>query len=184
MDWKRKISFFAFSLKKTVPQTTIWLWIPISNEENLSLQLPIQVCSCWLHNYELQEEKKQIKVKARMAFLPLIWSHREHRGYPNIFNPLQPGSAMRPGLSVIIYRSLAQFICNTSPVSIFLPYKEKDPNKPTIKHPTKAKTKQKKSLQRPSLLDFVSMPRPAHNFHKGKTNTKGRKFRFVFYTWK
>lgn len=50
---------------------------------------------------------------------------------------------MRPELSVTTYSSLAQFICNTSPVSIFLPYMEKDPNKPIKKNPPKPKANKK-----------------------------------------
>lgn len=144
-------------------------------------QYRFAVVDCIIMNYKT---KKQSMVKARIAFL-LSWTHREDRGHPNIFNPLpyfQPGSVMRPGLSVATYSSLTQLICSASPVSIFLPYKEKDPNKPTKKHLTEAKTKQKTSLQRLSLLDFFSRPIPACNFHKGKTNTKDRKIRGFFYT--
>lgn len=71
----------CFPMDKATPQGTPTLRIPENNEQILSLNHPTQVYCCWLHNYELQKEKKKRLEKARVAFLPL-WIHAKMQDPP------------------------------------------------------------------------------------------------------
>lgn len=137
LDWKRNISFPAFSWKKLHHK----LLFHSEFLKTMSRSCPSitryksAVVDCIIMNYK---KKKRSTEKARVAFLPL-WIHTRAQEPPKHLQsaPTLPAWVCHEARVVsATCSSLAQFICNTPPgIRMFLSYKEKK-----VKIQTKSKS--------------------------------------------